>query len=186
MYFSPAVHYMYIKNNSIAHILTDVTGMLESAILSGNQWSIWRSTVSELQTCTGMLFCWTPVDILVINSSSTLFLSPLQARKENQKLRNFNIAPLLKIQSPIHNSRLPNWNWLTAIFNQFELSGPAVAHGMRNYRKIFSRPFQNDVTRSPGSLYMPIQIFSVSVSSKYTCTHYHKREWLLTTFKIVV
>ena len=57
---------------------------------------------------TRLLFCWKSVEVLVNNSSSTLFLSPLQARKENQKLWNYNIAPLLEIQAPIYNSRLPD------------------------------------------------------------------------------
>ena len=56
----------------------------------------------DRQSQTRLLFCLTSVKILVVNFSSTLFLSPLQAWKENQKLRNFNIAP-------IHNSRLSDW-----------------------------------------------------------------------------
>ena len=66
-----------------------------------------ESESGNRQSQTRMLFCWTSVETLVVDSSSTLFLSSLQARKEKQKLRNFNIAPLLEIQAPIHNSRLP-------------------------------------------------------------------------------
>ena len=57
----------------------------------------------DRQSQTRMLFSWKSVEILVVNFSSTLFLSPLLARKENQKLPNFNKAPLLEIQAPIHN-----------------------------------------------------------------------------------
>ena len=72
-----------------------------------------ESESGDRQSQTRILFCWKSVKILVVNSSSTLFLSPLQARKENQNLRNFNMAPLLEIpaeiQAPaIHNSRLPD------------------------------------------------------------------------------
>ena len=63
-----------------------------------------ESESGDRQSQTRMLFCWKSVEILVVNSSSTLLLSSLQARKENQKLRNFNIAPLLEIQAP----RLPD------------------------------------------------------------------------------
>ena len=81
-----------------------------------------ESESGNRQSQTRMLFCWTSAETLVVNSSSTLFLSSLQARKVNQKLRNINIAPLLEIQAPIH----------TAILDQLELSGRAVTHGIQN------------------------------------------------------
>ena len=49
-----------------------------------------------------------------------MFLSPLQAWKENQKLRNFNIAP-------IHNSRLSDWLivlHLRSVVVEWARSGP--------------------------------------------------------------
>ena len=48
-----------------------------------------ESESGDRQSQTRMLFCWKLVEILVIISSSTLFLSHLQARKENPKLLNF-------------------------------------------------------------------------------------------------
>ena len=57
-----------------------------------------ESESGDRQSQTRLFFCWKSVEILVVNPSSTLFLFPLQARKENQNLRNFNITPLLEIQ----------------------------------------------------------------------------------------